>query len=470
MKSKFPMVYHACIPAFDRALSVLYTDLKKAGVQLSTYLELYKDELGLVCEEEDLTTVQLHAADLAVCSQAVCRLVNGSKVGSLMLAGKMAQLTAENFSKEVTKVVDKLREMPQVTAEKVLEISKECDGLIAGVKGRSKEIRDREVAMRFLGSDIVVVCPDLSSECRYKISHVIKELAWGRQGGLAALEYETWVRDAPAQTAKSPVDDELLKNFKQARRLCADLVKDSSIESFAEMAAVLQKRSQALCSIDATFVLELAWLGQAGEALEGAVTVRALACLPTENKLVSFTEALVSLSALRKSEMVRRSTVETQERLSSIEGVVHDMSRGIAPKHTAELMQGFYQDVLNRSVFFFTLPEAAASSLSASATAGKAALEGFVASLRQKQSADEQVSLADVERTRPFWFALSPASLKAIREVTKYAAEKVHGSHVIRKAEDRDFGKTAGSKTKRAKVSDDAAPDTTRENILKFFS
>lgn len=55
-----------------------------------------------------------------------------------------------------------------------------------------------------------------------------------------------------------------------------------------------------------------------------------------------------------------------------------------------------------------------------------------------------------------------------VQQMTAAALEKVSSTQVIRKASTDSDGK--GSRSKKAKVSDDARRDTCKANIMKFFS
>ena len=227
------------------------------------------------------------------------------------------------------------------------------------------------------------------------------------------------------------------------------------------------KKAELLCGMDHTFHLELAWLETAGESLERAVLAKTLSFMPTETKQVSFLEALTNLAEHRKSDMVQRASLETRERVASVETVVHDMSQSITPQYIQGKLTGFYQDVLNRSAFLFVLPRENGSSADVVVT-GKKAVDIYVKQLNDKTVANSSIALGDIEKLRPFWFLLSAAQLQIMTAATKHAVANAKNVRVVRAADSE--GESRASKAKKTKTATGATADTTKAAIMKFFA
>ena len=467
MRNKNPLVYQACLPIFDRALTTTYSDLKKSGVQLSTFLVLYRETILLVCDEGDISSVCQHSNDLQKCESAVCRLVNASRLGGAMLSCQMSQLSAQNYSSEVDKCVKVLKEGGGIGVVDVKQVVQACAAIAKNVGVKNSELRDRHVLIKFLGADLTIICPDLAAEVQMKVHAVIKEKAWGLSNGLSMLPYEQWILEKPGASEMCAIDEPLLIHAEKARRLCVDLVRDPRIGSFSEMRAILMKKAELLCGMDHTFHLELAWLETAGESLERAVLAKTLSFMPTETKQVSFLEALTNLAEHRKSDMVQRASLETRERVASVETVVHDMSQSITPQFIQGKLTGFYQDVLNRSAFFFVLPRENGSSADVVVT-GKKVVDIYVKQLNDKTVANSSIALGDIEKLRPFWFLLSAAQLQIMTAATKHAVANAKNVRVVRAADSE--GESRASKAKKTKTATGATADTTKAAIMKFFA
>lgn len=378
VRTKYPHMFDAVSPIFDKSLSTVYMDLKKSNVQLSTFLNLYSPIVSLVCDSSDIEQVVQHSSDLTACSAAVCRLVNGSGLGSHMLADKMAIISAKQYSDDIDKVLQELEAAEKVTLPMHVRLAKACAAIASKAEVGRNTCRSRTINIKFLGSEVPIACADLKVEYEYKIAAILKTRAWGiHTNGLLALSYESWIRDLPGESYGNPVPMELLGDAMNARRLATDMIAEPSIATFQEMKNIWVKKYDALLGMDKSYHLELAWLAGASEALESSVLRKTLACLPTETAPKSFSQSLAELAYFRKSDMVTRSGPQAKERVASCETVVHEMSRGVPPQATPGMLAGFYNDMLKRASFFF-VHQVSNDAGQKTSTSGKAGIDKYI--------------------------------------------------------------------------------------------
>ena len=462
VKNKYHLLYEACVGDFDRSLREVYCELKKSNVQLSTFLRLYHRVIVLVCDALDIELVRTHASDLAQCKPAVCRLVQGSLLGSAMFGDKMLQISANEFSADVDAKIFELSALLAITKSAVKELREKLQALAdQTLAGSTKEQREREVMVKFLGSELLVCCPDLYTEAECKVMACLKSLAWGKTAGLTSLPFESWVVTQPKREEICKVAGCSFEAAEKARQLCADMVRDPRISSFSEMKNIIKKKAEYLCSLDPTFHLELSWLDKADARLEQACLDGVLACLPSRAKAVSLGESLSLLSNFRQSEMVKRASVAAQERVSSVENIVQGMTRGVSPKSDASMASDFYTEVLSRVALFFSSP--AASGSAAPELRGKAAVDAYVEVMKGKRGNKECITLAEIEALRPYWWLLTGETLQSVTELTKYAVEAM--KHAIPKCSNEDVERTS-AKAKRHKVD---ALTHAADSLVKLF-
>ena len=130
--------------------------------------------------------------------------------------------------------------------------------------------------MHFLGVDMVMKCPAWQSEYQMRVPVVVKNQAWGVKDALSPLVYEEWVRDRSHVKHTVKIEPVVVRQSEAARRLCAGLIRDPRVATFADMKRIIAKKAEVLRGADQAFILELTWLDTAPQALEQAVLAKAL--------------------------------------------------------------------------------------------------------------------------------------------------------------------------------------------------
>ena len=115
-KAKFATEIGVLNPLFDGALCAMWSDLKKEGVKLATFIELHLEELALILKREDLDAVVANKADLGPARLQLARLHNtGLKIARAMFAEHLVHFSSSDYSASVKDAVQKLFDQPKVT-------------------------------------------------------------------------------------------------------------------------------------------------------------------------------------------------------------------------------------------------------------------------------------------------------------------------------------------------------------------
>ena len=301
---------------------------------------------------------------------------------------------------------------------------------------------------------------DLHHEAMLKAMGCIKSRSWGCKDGLDALVYESWI--LPAKSGgPSPVESGLLSEAREARKLCHDLLSSPDIASFSQMQSILSKKHDILCSLDVSFSLELKWLANAGAELEASLLAKALDTLPTATTRRSMTEVITALDSLKKGMMYKRAPVGIQEQIGTMSQVIHDMSRGVAPSTMGGQSSDFFAKMLEGVSHFFIM------NVEGTDLSGKPAVVEYTKFLKGKFDKSQDISMAELEKLRPWWYLLTAAEVTTMTSITEYAVSKVSGKRLIDKPAERESDKDKKRKTKQS--GDESSADAAKAALMMMF-
>ena len=136
-----------------------------------------------------------------------------------------------------------------------------------------------------------------------------------------------------------------MAEHERARLVAKEMLSDESIASFREMRQILEDNSAALRQIDRTFIIELAYLEKADEALDAAIKAKVQALLPSATVHKSFVRVDMEMRELMKSDMCKRCSRSTAGQVEAVLEVLTNMQRGISPD-LLRATSGFYKEVL----------------------------------------------------------------------------------------------------------------------------
>ena len=101
------------------------------------------------------------------------------------------------------------------------------------------------------------------------------------------------------------------------------MLQSESVNSLQDMARILEKNSQALCSLDSSFKLELAFLNTAADdLLKATVTQKLLETLPSESRRRSLTQSLAAVQDLSQTQMMKMSPPALRTLAQSVEEIL----------------------------------------------------------------------------------------------------------------------------------------------------
>ena len=187
----------------------------------------------------------------------------------------------------------------------------------------------RQIVLKFLSTDVPVTVSDPSLEVNLRIQAAVTSIAL-ECGALPCLKYESWLL-APPREDQEKIEKSALENALNCRTFAAEILSDKRIASFEDMRSTLLKNSQALCSMDGTFRLELSFL-------EG----------PAEDQI----REAVSIAELKKEECLKIGPPGLTSLVTSVEEVVCGIMKGTSPDAGLAKTSGFFKEVMLRLPFF----------------------------------------------------------------------------------------------------------------------
>ena len=187
------------------------------------------------------------------------------------------------------------------------------------------------------------------------------------------------------------VPAELLAENERARLVAKEMLSDETIASFREMRQILEDNSAALRQIDRTFIIELAYLEKADEALDAAIKAKVQALLPSATVHKSFVQVDMEMRELMKSDMCKRCSRSTAGQVEAVLEVLTNMQRGISPD-PLRATSGFYKEVLPRCAWFCCFEATAGKK-----TYGVEALRSHFASVKAAITDQPNATLGQLE-------------------------------------------------------------------------
>ena len=127
------------------------------------------------------------------------------------------------------------------------------------------------------------------------------------------------------------------------------------MESFEDMKKCLDSNARALCSLDSSFCLELAYLSApADDELTSVISEKMIDVLPSEKQRRSLTQALASLQKVLKKDMVQMSAPAMRSLANSVEEIVAGMLQGQGPDGNLSKSHEFCRKLMHRLSFFIS--------------------------------------------------------------------------------------------------------------------
>ena len=96
-------------PIFDPIMVRHWTDLKKSGVTITTYMDCNKDLMSMLLNEADYEAVRQCGGDYISVKGHLGRLIQSSAYGKALFGFTEAAIEAQDFSSKVDKALEELR-------------------------------------------------------------------------------------------------------------------------------------------------------------------------------------------------------------------------------------------------------------------------------------------------------------------------------------------------------------------------
>ena len=408
-----------CRDFIDASLCRHYMGLRKSGVKPQTWLESNLALARLLMEDADIQAVMQAKGDWKLVATQVARLVASSNLGYALFGYAELLVCSAIFEEKVGKEIEKLV-ASDITTAAVREAKTVCEAYTGDLKRASAmKGQKRHVNMCFLGQDITVTLVDLSLEVHLRMMAAVKELAL-KQGQLPRLAYEDWLLQ-PATEPKIQIEEELLQDAKACRVLAADMLKNDAVGSFQDMKTSVEKNANALCSLDSSFRLELAFVAIAVEdLLKNAVSSKLLELLPSEQRRRSLTQSLAAVQDFEKTEMMKMCPPSLRALASSVEEILANMLRGMGPEASLGKSSDFYHKLMRALAFFVSEGEGDTAAFGAAAMKSK-----YQAMEERMKTTPGDVTLGDLEVFQTYRFLLTP---DMIQELARWVKQTLSSS------------------------------------------
>ena len=461
----FPAEIAACLPLFDKALTLHWGSLKKSAVKLSTFLELHLDTCALIMDRTDLMAVIASKSSMDKVRSQVARLYDSSSCGKVMFSEHMRAFAAEDYTSRIQQVLDGTFAADEITADALKQCRTDCQRIVFSVAKVKSVHTKRAVNIDFFGSTVTLQVATPEEEVLLRTAAKLKNLSIGAVGGLPLLSYEKWVGYNVDRTGPVIVPDSELVGPAAARRLVAEIIADDRIASFAEVTRTITAQSSSLLCLDRSFRLELAYLSEAASLIGKSIQSAILECLPdfpNTEEAASLQRSSSKLAALKSTEMVTRSCAAAVGQLDSVQLVLSQMMRAVSPELKRD-MSPFFQTVLQRCTLFFTHVH------QGSTIRGKAAVDQYVEDLRAQFKGKGIVKVVDIEVLRPFWWLLMPDQILLIQDMLQAAIKAATDegrSSGVASSSAKDLGKPKVGEAVKRKAGSSSLGDQLAKKAL----
>ena len=350
LAEKFKDEVKSMLQAFDPVLCRHYSSLKKSGVKPSTYLECNMELVCLLLDQADVLAVVGATGGWGKVKSQLARLTQSCQIGMAMFSFSEGVLAASGYSDLVDTELAKLS--VAIQKKNIDKFRKACSAAATQYmqQGKGTKQGKKQMKVQFAGFELDMLATDAQHEWQLKLAGLLKTEAL-KSKGLQPLIYEEWILGDCLGSGQVVPAEELGENIK-ARQLVKEILQDDTITTFADMQALISKNANSIMTVDRTFAVELKYLDLAPQALEDAIKKNLMKILPSASQVVSFTQALLRLEALKASTMCRRASRASMGQVEAFLEIVSNMQRGVAPDPEQAGESKFYNQILSQLAWF----------------------------------------------------------------------------------------------------------------------
>ena len=203
-----------------------------------------------------------------------------------------------------------------------------------------------------------------------------------------------------------------MEDARNCRLLAMDYLSVDATGSFSEARRILQKKSAALLRMDKTFGLELHFLEHVDGILAKAALDEVFKIQPATTKTVTLAGASIALATLSNSPLFKQARGASLKTLMSVKEVIGGMIANKSPSSTLSDTEG-YAKLLVACGNFWSWPTRPKKNGKPQVPNGKESLIDYLTYL-DKLVNEKTVKVVDIEKTRPFWYLLTPPQLEKV--------------------------------------------------------
>lgn len=287
----------------------------------------------------------------------------------------------------------------------------------------------RPAKLIFLDSDIEVATSSLQDQWTLRLAAGLKSTA-ANSGSLRLLPWEALLW-APGElhtvNSSARVPEHLLDDYANVRDAVAKKLNGKEL-TIIEMQRAMANDLKALCGLDASFSLELAYLnGRVERLLEDKTHTKILQALPNEDAAtMTWQVAINDIKQIWKGPLCRAGGTSLSGDAEGVLSMVSRLSEGEGPDpDKVQHFSAFYRGVLHRLSFFCKWADGAKGSCN---VFGRAALLKSIEDMKDDLAKQEAVELSKTKMLRQFEWLLSKAHVFATLQHAKQQRRLAHGA------------------------------------------
>ena len=398
---------------FDKAVTALYTRLKKSDITHSGFIASHRALVNLVvaCVDLEVVIAGESRAQWTELRDPVCRVVSSSMLGRALYAETWSKIQGAEFSHKVQLILKRVESMSR----------QELDGGLDGVRRELAHLGQQAaqdnsfkamatIEVEFLGARLRLPSGDPSKEVNFRLHAVLKNLSVGFSDGVSALPYEAWLFSERASSPAIVTKEHLIEN-EVARLQFTTLARRSANTMLCQFISMVEDRkAKPFLDLDPFFLLEVLYLRHQAEAACNAfVRTTLFSLLPGPDHQCTVSQALRDLAALRTSPLVRDAELgETTQWLDAVEQQLHLLlncegpSLGVDPSPAK-------RELFERYSYFFSMPAELAEDALGTPARGKLAFRACCALIGEKYKLKPDcLTLDDLKPLSGFGFLMDP--------------------------------------------------------------
>ena len=283
-------------------------------------------------------------------------LTASGQLGAAIFTNMMTLVSASGFAEDVSNLlksklasVEFFLDVGAIHTELLEIVAKYEDAGFLEVK--------RSIELTYMNFSLQVDVVDLHLEAMLRLGAFVRNQSLGQESGLQKLPFDEWLLPDLVSKGLCRIPLKHLETMNKARTMAANMLSSDSIQSLQDVQKLFQTSADAICAVDPTFRIEVAFLTSSLQvALATAIQERILRSFPDPIKDISVGMATKSLTDLKSSKIVALASRESQAQVDTVLEIVAKFNKGTpVPAHLFNSTD-FYKQLASRFAYFIRVP------------------------------------------------------------------------------------------------------------------